>query len=69
MKPYYAYLLRLWPGDDANEPVWRASLEDPHTRQMIQFARLADLYAHLTALTAQETLPKPIHPPVEETAS
>jgi len=26
-----AYLLRLWLSDNAGQPVWRGSLEDPHS--------------------------------------
>jgi hypothetical protein len=66
MKTYYAFLLRLWLGIDADPSAWRASLEDPHTRQLIQFSQLSDLYAYLADLVAQETQSQPISPSIEE---
>ena len=44
---YAAYLLRLWRVNDAEPPVWHASLEDPHTGERIGFANLMSLYAFL----------------------
>lgn len=54
---YLAYLLRLWqvnggngPSDSGNpKPVWRASLEDPSTRERIGFAGLEELFDFLKA--------------------
>jgi hypothetical protein len=50
---YQSYLLRLWrvsssaayPGHE--EPVWRASLEHPHTGERVGFATLDDLVGYL----------------------
>jgi hypothetical protein len=39
---YYSYLLRLWRENDAAP--WRASLEDAHTGERRNFARLQDLF-------------------------
>ncbi len=56
---YRAYLLRLWRvhskdgAEQASE--WRASLEDPHTRQRLAFATLERLFAFLTDQTDQPT--------------
>lgn len=58
MKKYLAYLLRLWRGAETGTPVWHASLEDPHTRQVIQFSQLAELSAYLQALTDAELEPQ-----------
>jgi hypothetical protein len=49
---YHAYLLRLWqveaaPSGSGGEPVWRASLEHPHTGERVGFAGLDDLIAYL----------------------
>jgi hypothetical protein len=49
---YHAYLLRLWqvkpaPGGSSGEPVWRASLENPHTGERVGFAGLDDLVGYL----------------------
>jgi hypothetical protein len=57
MKKYIAYLLRLWSGDEPGTATWRASLEDPHTRKVIQFAQLAELTAYLQTLTETEDQP------------
>jgi len=44
---YYSYLLRLWQVDGAGSPIWRASLEDPHTGERRGFADLDSLFAFL----------------------
>ncbi len=55
---YISYLLRLWrvSGDDGphrpGKAVWRASLEDPHTRERKVFATLDDLRAESAGLIA-----------------
>jgi hypothetical protein len=49
-RAYVAYLLRLWrvvSDDGAHSPVWRASVEDPHTGQRRGFADLDRLYDFL----------------------
>lgn len=48
---YFSYLLRLWREGDAAP--WRASLEDPHTGQRRNFARLQDLFEALESETGQ----------------
>jgi hypothetical protein len=44
---YQAYLLRLWRTNRRGQPVWRASLEDPHTGMQYGFASLAQLVTFL----------------------
>jgi hypothetical protein len=50
---YLSYLLRLWRVDEesphggAKQVVWRASLENPHTRQRQGFASLDELFDFL----------------------
>jgi hypothetical protein len=44
---YHAYLLRLWMEQRGGQPLWRASLEDPHTGQRLGFADLNQLFAFL----------------------
>lgn len=44
---YVAYLLRLWLAESAGEPVWRGSLEDPHSGHRLGFADLAGLFEYL----------------------
>jgi hypothetical protein len=51
-KPYRAYLLRLWQAGDPAAPKWLASLEDPHTRQVIRFASLERLFDFVRSLEA-----------------
>jgi hypothetical protein len=56
---YISYLLRLWRVDGENEPhppekaVWRASLEDPNTRERKAFASLDELFDFLRERTGQ----------------
>jgi hypothetical protein len=56
---YISYLLRLWRVNGENEPhppekaVWRASLEDPNTRERRAFAGLDELVDYLREQTGQ----------------
>jgi hypothetical protein len=49
-KHYYSYLLRLWHSADLESPTWRASLEDPATRQVTSFNSLEGLSEFLMKL-------------------
>lgn len=51
---YFAYMLRLWQASDRGEPVWRASLESPHTGERLGFASLDQMLAFLRAKTEAE---------------
>jgi hypothetical protein len=58
---YLAYLVRLWRAVDdretqtpAQKPVWRASIEDPHTHEQAGFASLEALFDFLREMTHQE---------------
>jgi hypothetical protein len=44
---YLAYMLRLWQVSSDGEPIWRASLESPHTGERHSFANLELLFAFL----------------------
>jgi hypothetical protein len=46
-RDYFAYMLRLWQDGGARERVWRASLQSPHSGDLIGFASLDDLFAFL----------------------
>jgi hypothetical protein len=48
---YQSYLLRLWRTHSDGAPVWRASLENPLTQEVVRFAGLASLFAFLLAQT------------------
>jgi hypothetical protein len=48
-QPYLSYLLRLWRSGEAEEAVWRASLESPMTGKRRGFVNLKDLCAFLEA--------------------
>jgi hypothetical protein len=50
---YLAYLLRLWRVNDDGKPIWRASLESPHTGERRGFANLELLFAFLEEKTAE----------------
>jgi hypothetical protein len=51
---YLAYMLRLWRAGTSNGPVWRASLENPHTGERHTFADLEALIAHLRTQTEDQ---------------
>ena len=48
METYYAFLLRIWQAGTVEQSAWRASLEDPHTRQVAHFASLEALCVFLS---------------------
>ena len=50
---YLAYMLRLWRVNTSTGPVWRASLESPHTGERRGFATLEHLFAYLEEETDQ----------------
>ena len=52
-RPYIAYLLRLWRAPGGGPPMWRASLEDPHTGERLGFGSLDGLVAFLREQTAR----------------
>jgi hypothetical protein len=50
---YVAYMLRLWQaGNRDGQPVWRASLENPHTGERLVFGDTKALFAFLADLTS-----------------
>jgi hypothetical protein len=56
-REYQSYLLRLWlvrsgaAFPQQEEPVWRASLEDPVCGERLGFANLEGLFSHLRRQT------------------
>ena len=53
---YIAYMLRLWQaGSRDGIPVWRASLENPHTGERLVFGDTEGLLAFLSDLLASVT--------------
>jgi len=50
---YLAYMLRLWQVSSDGEPIWRASLESPHSGERRGFANLEMLFAFLEAKTVE----------------
>jgi hypothetical protein len=48
---YFAYMLRLWQVSSDGEPIWRASLESPHSGERRGFANLELLFAFLEEQT------------------
>jgi hypothetical protein len=67
-KTYHAYLLRFWEGGDRACPAWLASLEDPHTRRVIHFRSLEELWRYLEEQTRlpEEVPPRPADQGKEE---
>lgn len=60
---YVAYMLRMWQaGSREGQPIWRASLEDPHTGERLAFADVAALLAFLS----EWTRPNPAAPAESE---
>lgn len=53
--PYRAYLLRLWPAQEAGQIVWRASLESPHTGERLGFRTLQRLFVFLEDQTTHQS--------------
>ena len=47
---YYAFLLRIFRPGRSSNAAWHASLEDPHTRQVVDFNRLDTLFEYLLQL-------------------
>ena len=50
---YWSYLLRLWLASERGKPVWRASLQSPHTGERVSFCTLDGLFAFLRQQTDQ----------------
>lgn len=44
---YVSYLLRIWQGNNGQEPIWRASLQSSLTGERQVFASLDHLFAFL----------------------
>jgi hypothetical protein len=60
-KSYHSYLLRVWQSNERGQPVWLASLEDPHTRRVIHFNKLEELWRFLKNQASGSDAPPP-HP-------
>ena len=56
---YLSYLLRLWRVIAADQVVWRASLECPHTGERLGFADLGSVWDFLQARMGSENGPAP----------
>ncbi len=48
---YFSYLLRLWMVRDEHVLIWRASLENPHTQEILGFGSIQKLAEYLERLT------------------
>jgi hypothetical protein len=56
---YLAYMVRLWRITGDPEPVWRASVENPHTGERHVFASVSALLAFLQSQTGQTPSQEP----------
>src|SRR3954451_10875119 len=52
-KDYLSYLMRVWRAPAESDDTWRASLEEPHTREVHGFKDLQSLFAFVLAQTGQ----------------
>jgi hypothetical protein len=57
---YFSYLLRIWRVADGEQPVWRASLENPVSGERRGFATLEELFAFLRRASAPTPADDPI---------
>jgi len=57
MKPYFSFLLRLWQAGTPQNPLWVASLEDPHTHEIVSFPTMGGLFDYVQTLTEAEAAP------------
>lgn len=57
---YFSYLLRIWRVTDGEQPVWRASLENPVSGERRGFATLEELFAFLRRASAPTPADDPI---------
>ena len=57
---YLSYLLRLWQTSSKEEQVWRASLEEPGTRERRGFASPEALFDFLAAQTGRHLYFSPL---------
>ena len=57
MKPYFSFLLRLWQAGTPQNPIWAASLEDPHTHELICFPTIGSLFDYVHHLAEDEATP------------
>lgn len=51
---YLAYMVRLWRVEGEEGPLWRSSVESPHTSERQAFANLELLIAFLRERTSNE---------------
>ena len=51
---YLAYMLRMWRVEAEDGPVWRASVESPHTGERVGFRNLEALFDYLVEKTGED---------------
>ena len=55
-KVYFSFMLRLWRAGNDGEPVWRASLKNALTQELVGFAGLKEMCAYLEAQIKEANL-------------
>jgi hypothetical protein len=55
-KEYFSFVLRLWRAGNDEEPVWRASLKNALTQELLGFAGLKEMCAYLEAQIKEANL-------------
>lgn len=59
---YRSYLVRFWYADNAGQPVWRATVQEPGAETQLHFANPTALY---TWLSAQLESDSTVYPPAD----
>ena len=52
---YFSFLLRLWHTSMQDQSIWRVTLENPHTHEIIGFDSLEALFVYLQDLASQQS--------------
>jgi hypothetical protein len=51
---YFSFLLRLWRTSSQEDSIWRVTLENPHTHEIIGFDGLETLLVYLQDMADQQ---------------
>ena len=51
---YYSFLLRIWESGAPEDPVWRVSIENTRTREMVGFDSLGGLFEYLKSVLSEK---------------
>jgi hypothetical protein len=57
---YHAYMLRLWRADENGK--WHATLQDPHTGQLLRFDSVESVFVYLQTTLGETVSQEPSVP-------